>query len=441
MQKSGIVILFIAAFILSACTPQLAKTAAIPPTSIALLPLPTITPSGVPTIALTPTATIVPTAVIPQSGPATCQVVPVVPTPDPTAEVLLPAVNSTDWTYGPDTAAITVIEYGDFQSTASAQLYTVLMSLQKKYPNDLRLVFRQFPLSEQYDKDYLAAQAAEAAGQQGKFWQFANWLYTSQSDWTSKSVDDFTTWAVELAATKGLDSNQFKTDMLADATVNKVTAARSQAVLLIQAGALTTDPFLFFNGAAVFPPYNLDILSGMVDYLELPARAFTTCPPMTVDSSKQYTATIRTEKGDIVIQLYADKAPWAVNSFIFLAEQGWYNNSGFFRVIPGFMAQAGDPSNSGLGNPGYSFSDEFTPDLRFDEPGVVGMANDGQPDTNGSQFFITYAAAPSLDGKYTIFGQVISGMNVLTTLRPRNPASDAILLTPDPILSIIIEVK
>ena len=104
------------------------------------------------------------------------------------------------------------------------------------------------------------------------------------------------------------------------------------------------------------------------------------------------------------------------------------------------MVQAGDPSNSGLGNPGYAFKDELTPELRFDKPGVVGMANDG-PDSNGSQFFITYAAAPSLDGKYTVFGQVTSGMDVLSTLRPRNPASDAILLTPDPIVSISIEVK
>jgi cyclophilin family peptidyl-prolyl cis-trans isomerase len=161
---------------------------------------------------------------------------------------------------------------------------------------------------------------------------------------------------------------------------------------------------------------------------------------MTIDPSKTYTATLHTEKGDIVIDLYADKAPWAVNSFIYLAENHWYDNSGFFRVIPGFVAQAGDPSNSGLGNPGYSFSDELTPTLHFDKPGVVGMANAGS-NSNGSQFFITYAAAPSLDGRYTIFGQVTSGMEVLSTLRPRNPASDAILVTPDPILSITIEVK
>jgi Peptidyl-prolyl cis-trans isomerase (rotamase) - cyclophilin family len=367
--------------------------------------------------------------------------VPVVPTPDATAQALLPAVGASDWVSGPDSAPITILEYGDFQSTASAQLNTVLQALLKKYPTQLRLVFREFPLDEQHDKDSLAAQAAEAAGKQGKFWQFANLLYTKQSDWTSLSSDDFTSWAHEQAAELGLSADQFKTDMLADATVTLVKNARAQAMILIQGGTLTTDPFLFFNGAAANPPYSLDSLSSMVEYLQLPSKAFTACPPMSIDSSKQYTATLHTEKGDIVIDLYADKAPWAVNSFVYLAEQGWYNGSGFYRVIPGFLAQAGDPSNSGLGNPGYAFSDEFTPDLRFDKPGVVGMANDGEPNSNGSQFFITYAAVPSLDGKYTVFGQVTSGLDVLTTLRPRNPTSDAVLLTPDPILSITIEVK
>lgn len=438
MQKPGIIIFIVAALLLAACTATPTITAA---------PLPTAAPATAtlaatvsPTTTITPAPTVVPTTVILPSGPATCQVVPVVPTPNPTAAALFPAVSSSDWITGPDSAAITVIEYADYQDKSSAQLYTVLQQLLAKYPADVRLVFRHFPLTEQYDKDSLAAQAAEAAGQQGKFWQFTKLLYANQSDWTGLSTDDFTSWAYEKASELGLDGNKFKTTMLADATVKTVQAARAEAVTLIQSGTLTTDPFLFFNDFPIAPPYNLDTLSSVVEYLQLPSHAFTACPPMTIDPSKQYTATIHTEKGDIVIQLYADKAPWAVNSFVFLAEQGWYNNSGFYRVIPGFMAQAGDPTNSGLGNPGYSFSDELTPDLRFDQPGVVGMANSG-PNTNGSQFFITYAPVPSLDGKYTVFGQVISGMDVLTTLRPRNPESDAILLTPDPIVSISIEVK
>lgn len=440
-MKKAIILLIITAVLLAGCNtyPTLppegtkATSTLLPATAV-----PTDTP--LPTATVIPTSTLQPTVAITPSGPASCQVVPVVPTIDPTAAAMFPSVNKDDWSKGSDTAAITIIEYGDFQDKSSAQLYSVLMQLLQNFPNDVRLIFRHFPLSEQYDKDTLAAQAAEAAGKQGKFWQFANALYTMQSDWTGKTADDFIAWAYEKASELGLNGDQFKTDMLSDSVVNQVANARAQAVTLIQAGALTTDPFLFFNDFPINPPYNLDTLTNLVNYFKLPAKAYTSCPPMTVDPSKQYTATIHTQKGDIVIQLYADKAPWAVNSFIFLAEQGWYNGSGFYRVIPGFIAQAGDPSNSGRGNPGYSFSDELTPDLRFDKPGVVGMANSG-PNTNGSQFFITYAATPSLDGKYTVFGQVVSGMEVVKSLRPRNPDTDAILLTPDPITSITIEVK
>ena len=161
---------------------------------------------------------------------------------------------------------------------------------------------------------------------------------------------------------------------------------------------------------------------------------------MTIDPEKTYTVTIKTEKGDIMLELYPKQAPLAVNSFVYLIRSHWFDGSAFFRVIPGFVAQAGDPSNSGLGGPGYEFTNEVTPELRFDKPGVLGMANSGNND-NGSQFFITYTAVPDLDGKYTIFGQVIQGMDVLSSLRPRNPASDQILITPDAILSISVEEK
>jgi len=143
-------------------------------------------------------------------------------------------------------------------------------------------------------------------------------------------------------------------------------------------------------------------------------------PEMQIDPGQQYIATIHTAKGDIVVELYADKAPKAVNNFVFLANQGYYDHTTFHRVIPGFMAQAGDPSGTGTGGPGYTFEDEFHPDLRHDGPGVVSMANRG-PDTNGSQFFITYAAQPHLDGHHTVFGRVIQGMDVLERITPRDP--------------------
>jgi cyclophilin family peptidyl-prolyl cis-trans isomerase len=156
-----------------------------------------------------------------------------------------------------------------------------------------------------------------------------------------------------------------------------------------------------------------------------------------VDPAKQYIATIHTEKGDIVILLFPEKAPLAVNSFLFLARQGWYDGVIFHRVIPGFVAQAGDPSGTGRGNPGYFFKNEVS-DLKYDRPGLVGMANSG-PDTNGSQFFITFAPAPHLDGGYTLFGEVIEGLEVAEQLTPRDPAQNANLPPGDRILSIEIE--
>ena len=133
-------------------------------------------------------------------------------------------------------------------------------------------------------------------------------------------------------------------------------------------------------------------------------------------------ATIETTKGIIVIELYKDEAPKTVDNFVKLAKQGFYNGLLFHRVIPNFMIQTGDPAGTGKGGPGYTFEDEISPNLHHDGPGVVSMANRG-PDTNGSQFFITLAATPWLDGKHTIFGRVINGQRVVEDIGagPRDP--------------------
>ena len=124
------------------------------------------------------------------------------------------------------------------------------------------------------------------------------------------------------------------------------------------------------------------------------------------------TATIETSKGRIVIELYQEQAPKTVENFIALAKKDFYNGLKVHRVIPGFMIQTGDPAGDGTGGPGYAFEDEFSPDLRHAGPGVVSMANRG-PNTNGSQFFITLAATPWLDGKHTVFGRVVEGQSVV----------------------------
>jgi peptidylprolyl isomerase len=152
---------------------------------------------------------------------------------------------------------------------------------------------------------------------------------------------------------------------------------------------------------------------------EIPAQD-QNAPPMMIDVTKQYFATIKMEKGgEFVIQLYPDKAPITVNSFVYLANAGFFDGLTFHRVLDGFMAQGGDPDGTGMGGPGYEFVNEDS-DLTFDKAGVVAMANAGR-DTNGSQFFITFGPTPELNGGYTIFGQVISGMDVVNGLTRRDP--------------------
>ena len=160
---------------------------------------------------------------------------------------------------------------------------------------------------------------------------------------------------------------------------------------------------------------------------------------MGVDPAKQYIAQIETEKGIITLELFADLAPLAVNNFVFLAQNGWYDNTTFHRVIPGFMAQGGDPTGTGFGGPGYAFDNEDS-GLTFDQAGLLAMANAG-PGSNGSQFFITYAPVERLNGGYTIFGKVLEGMDVLEKLTPRNPAQTPDAPPGDKIITITITEK
>ena len=153
---------------------------------------------------------------------------------------------------------------------------------------------------------------------------------------------------------------------------------------------------------------------------QVTSKEYAAAPEMTIDVNKQYFANFKMANGgEFVIQLYPDKAPITVNSFVFLARDGYFNGVTFHRVLDGFMAQGGDPTGTGAGGPGYEFVNEDS-DLTFDKAGVVAMANAGR-DTNGSQFFITFAPADFLNGGYTIFGQVTEGMDVVNAITRRDP--------------------
>jgi cyclophilin family peptidyl-prolyl cis-trans isomerase len=168
---------------------------------------------------------------------------------------------------------------------------------------------------------------------------------------------------------------------------------------------------------------NLGSGASLCDLQETGFKQYAAPPSMTIDTSKTYLAAIKMENGgEFSIQLYADRAPVTVNNFVCLARTGYYDGVTFHRVIEGFMAQGGDPTGTGSGDPGYSFEDEIDPELVFDRAGLLAMANSG-PNTNGSQFFITYAPTPHLNGLHTIFGEVIEGMDVVNAITRREPGS------------------
>jgi cyclophilin family peptidyl-prolyl cis-trans isomerase len=152
-------------------------------------------------------------------------------------------------------------------------------------------------------------------------------------------------------------------------------------------------------------------------------RAYNRPPEMALKPGHDYHANLVTEKGTVTIKLFAEEAPETVNNFVFLAREGYFDGTTFHRVIEGFMAQGGDPTGTGAGGPGYSIRDEFHPDLRHDRPGVLSMANRG-PNTGGSQFFITHVATPWLDDRHAVFGEVVEGMEVVSSIRERDPQSD-----------------
>jgi cyclophilin family peptidyl-prolyl cis-trans isomerase len=312
----------------------------------------------------------------------------------------------------------------------------VLAQIREEYPDDVRLVYRHFPLVDIHDKAQLAAEAAEAAGAQGKFWEMHERLYETYTAWADFSPADFRTLLDTYAEEIGLDTQQFAADLDSGKFTKKVEDAFNAAASIPLPGT----PFVLFNGVPYQGPQEHWAFAALIKLERLKEQQYPAAPPDIIDPFRQYFATLRTEKGDIVIQLFAEQTPLTVNNFVFLAREGWFDGVTFHRVIPGFVVQSGDPSGTGFGGPGYFIPDEIAPDLNFDGAGWVGMANAG-PDTNGSQFFITLAPLNDLNGKYTLFGKVVSGLEVLSQISPRDPSSDPEAPPGDVIISVTIEEK
>lgn len=202
-------------------------------------------------------------------------------------------------------------------------------------------------------------------------------------------------------------------------------------------------PSLIVNGQLLqgTPPYEawVDYIGQLRDIAFLEELQYAAPPEMIIDEARGYVATIMLESGDsFKIELYPGSAPLTVNNFVFLAQEGWYDGVTFHRVLPGFVAQTGDPTGTGLGGPGYTIPNEVDIELTHGDTGMVAMANSG-PDTNGSQWYVTLGDAAFLDGGYSIFGRVIEGMDVVQAITPRDPSQNPDLPPGDVIQTVTIE--
>ena len=311
---------------------------------------------------------------------------------------------------GSEEAPVTMLVLTDFQCPGCKVLADAISWVQAAHPSDIRLIVRYLP-DGRYDKSILAMQASEAAHLQDKFWEMYFLLFDKQTDWYSLDPTEFPAWVFEQAVSLGLDTARFETDFEGEEVTLRVQQAIWQSTSL---GLLP--PILFINNNT---PYSgmadISSLDQTVRLALLELMKFHTCPDWSVDPSHQYIVRMQTSRGEVTLQLYPEKAPLAVNNFIFLIQQGWYDNSPFHSVEPGFVIQAGDPSETGYANPGYYFPTEYAAGLSFNRAGILAMANAGIG-TNGSLFFITFAPAPQLDGQFTIFGEVLTGMDILESI-------------------------
>ena len=300
-------------------------------------------------------------------------------------KAVLGEVTENDWVLGPEDAVMTLIEYADFQCPYCSRAGLTALAFQAAHPDEVRYVYRHFPLSF-HEKAPMSAYAADAAGKQGFFFEAERWLYETQSEWTYlETLDEFDAWLREniQTALPELDLEQWTADYeseevraVVDASFDKVNAT----------GLISGTPTFFANFYQT--SYDLAVLEQYIDLFKMQKSYRTVCPVMALEEGKEYRAVLHTTAGDVVIDLFEEEAPNLVSSFMALAADGFYNGNTFHNVVEGFIAQTGDPSATGVGLAGYYLEDENLNNGGFNEPGAVAMANTGE-DKNSSQFFLT----------------------------------------------------
>ena len=371
----------------------------------------------------------------PTSTPPPPSPTPIPLNPIPTLVPIAP-ISDDDWSWGPDSAFVTLLVYCDFQSPYCVDLAAVILELTASYPEDLRIIYRHYPLLTVHDKASIAAQAAESAGQQGHFFDIYSLLNREYGKWKDLDPESFLEWLLVATKSLALDHQHFEEDLRS----GRFEESMRESFFSVYNSGINGTPFIFLNEDWFrLNPTRLNLEAAL--RLELLSfRMYANPPEMDIDPEAAYLVHLQLNIGEVVLQLYPKSAPMTVNSFVFLAENGWFKGNPFHHVVPGKFVRTGDPSGTGLGGPGYFLPDEIDRDLDFDQSGIVALTSTG-PNTNGSQFFITLSPMPELNGSRTIFGRVVRGLDLLLELELRDSLED--LLTPPQayIESIRIEVK
>ncbi len=395
-------------------------------------------PTAEPTPTPAPTSTPMPTAVpaaaadAPEDEAGYCEANPL---PDLPTTGLPITLTGSDWSMGAgaEDASLTIVEYSDFQCPACAGATPAIEAVLETTPG-IRLIFRHLPLESLHDKAYLAAEAAEAAGAQGKFWEMHKLLFDhaiegyiamqneqTTTEWVALSLEEAPAEFAKFAQEIGLDVARFTSDLEKGTYREKVDADFNEFGTL--GLDFATPTFIIGINGVYFKP-DISSYDELVYFLAVAKMKqgeftfFDAPPEVTVTEAQTYQATLKTTQGNIVLELSGALAPTHVNSFVFLAQQQWYDGSDFFYVRDNFVALTGDPSNTTYGYPGYYCDGEKQ--SVFGETGTVGVLPNGQ-------FFITLGAdAAELAGQFTQIGRVVEGLDVLDKLAramPRDPTA------------------
>lgn len=365
-------------------------------------------------VQLGPTSTSLPATSTPVAAPPTPTLVPLEP------------VDENDWQRGPSDAPVTLLLYTDVHCLTCRQLHSDLAALIERHSGDVRLVVRLFPLIENRALAGTATEALLSADESGAFWELFDFLSATYSEWAGLDPQGFIDWIASSSPEIGIDAQAVHQDLVGGRFSDQVSRIYETRLAQGMPGV----PVLLINSNPFLITADPVSLEAAVRLAILSERQFQSAPPMVIDPEHEYLAEIEFDEGLVVVQLYASESPMSVNSFVYLARRGWYDDTPISRSIPGVLVEAGDPTGTGLGDPGYYFANESDPGLSFDRTGIVGLSNSG-PGTNGGRFFIALREMPGLNETHTVLGRVIEGLDVLANLPAYDPISD--LLTEPPL--------